>query len=95
MHVIAYTCKQPPQAVISMAGYGLTGKRLQPARLRNLYGGLQLTETTAAYGGLRRRLRGLHRVMHFVIKFEKLEIWANAQRDGRPVEYSFNAAKFG
>jgi len=28
MHVIAYTCKQPPQAVISMAGYGLTGKRL-------------------------------------------------------------------
>ena len=42
-----------------MAGYGLTGKRLQPARLRNLYGGLQLRETTAAYGGLRRRLRGL------------------------------------
>jgi len=40
MHVIAHTCKQPPQAVISMAGYGLTGKRLQPARLRNLYGGL-------------------------------------------------------
>jgi len=24
MHVIARTCKQPPQAVISMAGYGLT-----------------------------------------------------------------------
>jgi len=22
MHVIAHTCKQPPQAVISMAGYG-------------------------------------------------------------------------
>ena len=43
-----------------MAGYGLTGKRLQPARLRNLYGGLQLRETTAAYGGLRRRLQGLH-----------------------------------
>ena len=42
-----------------MAGYGLTEKRLQPARLRNLYGGLQLRETTAAYGGLRRRLRGL------------------------------------
>ena len=42
-----------------MDGYGLTGKRLQPARLRNLYGGLQLRETTAAYGGLRRRLRGL------------------------------------
>jgi len=59
MHVIAHTCKQPPQAVISMAGYGLTEKRLQPARLRNLYGGLQLTETTAAYSGLRRRLRGL------------------------------------
>ena len=52
--------QQPPQAVISMAGYGLTEKRLQPARLRNLYGGLQLRETTAAYGGLRRRLRGLH-----------------------------------
>jgi len=51
MHVIAHTCKQPPQAVISMAGYGLTGKRLQPARLTNLYGGLQLRETTAAYGG--------------------------------------------
>ena len=59
MHVIAHTCKQPPQAVISMAGYGLTGKRLQPARFRNLYGSLQLRETTAAYGGLRRRLRGL------------------------------------
>ena len=42
-----------------MAGYGLTEKRLQPARLRNLYGGLQLRETKAAYGGLRRRLRGL------------------------------------
>ena len=30
---------------------------------------------------------------------EKLEMWANAQRDGRPAEYSwrplFNAAKFG
>ena len=51
MHVIAHTCKQPPQAVISMAGYGLTRKQLQPARLRNLYGGLQLRETTAAYGG--------------------------------------------
>jgi len=29
----------------------------------------------------------------------KLEIWANAQRDGRPTEYRwrplFNAAKFG
>jgi len=62
MHVIAHTCKQPPQAVISMAGYGLTGKRHQPARLRNLYGGLQLRETTAAYGGLRRRLRGLCRL---------------------------------
>ena len=34
-------------------------KRLQPARFRNLYGGLQLRETTAAYGALRRRLRGL------------------------------------
>jgi len=37
----------------------LNGKRLQPARLRNLHGGLQLRETTAAYDGLRRRLRGL------------------------------------
>ena len=53
---LAHTSKQPPQAVISMAGYGLTGKRLQPARLRN-YSGLQLRETRAAYGGLRRRLR--------------------------------------
>jgi len=52
MHVIAHTYKQPPQAEISMAGYGLTGKRLQPVRLRNLYGGLQLRETTAAYDGL-------------------------------------------
>ena len=59
MHVIAHTCKQPPQAVISMAGYDLTGKRFQLARLRNLYGGLQLRETTAAYGGIRWRLRGL------------------------------------
>jgi len=42
-----------------------------------------------------RRAVKMHRVMHFVIKFEKLEMWANAQRDGRPVEYSFNAAKFG
>ena len=29
----------------------------------------------------------------------KLEVWANAQRDGRPAEYTwrplFNAAKFG
>ena len=32
-------------------------------------------------------------------KHEKLEVWANAQRDGRPAEYRwrplFNAAKFG
>jgi len=35
------------------------GKRLQPARFRNLYGSLQLRETAAAYGGLRQRLRGL------------------------------------
>jgi len=32
-------------------------------------------------------------------KICKLEMWANAQRDGRPVEYRwrplFNAAKFG
>jgi len=31
--------------------------------------------------------------------YTKLEMWANAQRDGRPAEYSwrplFNAAKFG
>jgi len=49
-----------------MAGYGLTGKRLQPAQLRNLYGGLQLRETTAVYGGLRRRLRGLSASRGFV-----------------------------
>jgi len=48
MHVVAHTYKQPPQAVISIAGYGLTGNRLQPAWLKNLYGGLQLRETTAA-----------------------------------------------
>jgi len=34
-----------------------------------------------------------------VAKEEKLEMWANAQRDGRPAEYRwrplFNAAKFG
>ena len=33
------------------------------------------------------------------IFFEKLEMWANAQRDGRPAEHRwrplFNAAKFG
>jgi len=33
------------------------------------------------------------------VKFMQLEMWANAQRDGRPAEYSwrplFNAAKFG
>ena len=32
-------------------------------------------------------------------KKEELEVWANAQRDGRPAEYRwrplFNAAKFG
>jgi len=32
-------------------------------------------------------------------KLYKLEMWANAQRDGRPAEYRwhplFNAAKFG
>ena len=32
-------------------------------------------------------------------KKEELEMWANAQRDGRPAEYRwrplFNAAKFG
>ena len=32
-------------------------------------------------------------------KLRKLEMWANAQRDGRPAEHSwrplFNAAKFG
>jgi len=59
MHVIAHTCKQPLQAVISMAGYGWKGKWLQPARLRNLYGGLQLREIMAAYGGRRQWLRGL------------------------------------
>jgi len=34
-----------------------------------------------------------------ILKQMKLEIWANAQRDGRPAEYRwrplFNAAKFG
>jgi len=34
-----------------------------------------------------------------VFKIKKLEMWANAQRDGRPAEYRwrplFNAAKFG
>jgi len=34
-----------------------------------------------------------------VIKYNKLEMWANAQRDGHPAEYRwrplFNAAKFG
>ena len=36
----------------------------------------------------------LHDTFH-----KKLEVWANAQRDGRPAEYRwrplFNAAKFG
>jgi len=35
----------------------------------------------------------------FIDKLNKLEMWANAQRDGRPAEYRwrslFNAAKFG
>ena len=35
----------------------------------------------------------------FALKLSKLEMWANAQHDGRPAEYSwrplFNAAKFG
>ena len=34
-----------------------------------------------------------------VINYKSLEMWANAQRDGRPAEYRwrplFNAAKFG
>ena len=33
------------------------------------------------------------------VLYIKLEMWANAQRDGRPVEYTwrplFNTAKFG
>ena len=37
----------------------------------------------------------LNRTPQFKIDL-KLEMWANAQRDGRPAEYSlFNAAKFG
>jgi len=36
---------------------------------------------------------------HFCQKLSKLEMWANAQRDGRPAKYRwrplFNAAKFG
>jgi len=34
-----------------------------------------------------------------IMRGKKLEMWANAQRDGRPAEYRlrplFNAAKFG
>jgi len=56
MYVTVHTCKQPLQAVISTAGYGLTGKRLQPARIKNLYGGFaysleKLRWLIAAYGG--------------------------------------------
>jgi len=44
-------------------------------------------------------LRFLVRLMVNRIIFFKLELWANAQRDGRPAEYKwrslFNAAKFG
>ena len=36
---------------------------------------------------------------HMELQTEKLEMWANAQRDGRPAEYRwrplFNATKFG
>jgi len=34
-----------------------------------------------------------------VVQYNQLEMWTNAQRDGRPAEYRwrplFNAAKFG
>ena len=37
--------------------------------------------------------------LYVVKNLKKLEMWANAQRDGRPAEYRwrplFNAAKFG
>jgi len=36
---------------------------------------------------------------HKIMEHKELEMWANAQRDGRPAEYRwrplFNAAKFG
>jgi len=37
--------------------------------------------------------------LYKLLNYIKLEMWANAQRDGRPAEYRwrplFNAAKFG
>jgi len=43
------------------------------------------------------QLKPLHKKSK--LKNNKLEMWANAQRDGRPAEYRwrplFNAAKFG
>ena len=39
------------------------------------------------------------RQKNVIVKLSQLEMWANAQRDGRPAEYRwrplFNAAKFG
>jgi len=38
-------------------------------------------------------------IIIIIILFAQLEMWANAQRDGRPTEHKwrplFNAAKFG
>jgi len=43
--------------------------------------------------------RHLLNLPHGITTEEKLEMWATAQRDGRPAEYRwrtlFNAAKFG
>jgi len=40
--------------------YGWWRRTLLTARLIKFYGGLRLTKSTAAYGGLRRRLGALH-----------------------------------
>jgi len=41
----------------------------------------------------------IRREREIIPRIKKLEMWANAQRDGRPAKYTwrplFNAAKFG
>jgi len=58
--------------------------------LKKPSGGMYFTKFSATF---------LQWLYSCVVKEDKLEMWANAQRDGRPAEYRwrplFNAAKFG
>jgi len=49
--------------------------------------------------GIRHMMNWEQHIFMSAVTDEELEMWANAQRDGRPAEYRwrplFNAAKFG